>query len=129
MNTVFSGDVLIVEDNFIIAMDVEALVLDLGADTVHLASNCADALSALERADITYAILDFNLEGETSEPVAEALEAAGTPFVFATGYSDSSQLPERFRGLPILRKPYAAEEIRAVLRPAETSDADACADR
>lgn len=114
MSTVFSGDVLIVEDNFIIAMDAEAIVGDLGAAAVHLASSTADALAILDRTAITTAILDFNLEDETSVAVADALDAAGIPFVFATGYTDASVFPERYRARPMLKKPYGRDEIAAL---------------
>ncbi len=81
MTSVFTGDVLIVEDNFIIAMNTEELVTELGAALVHLASMRNQALSAIRTADITAAILDFNLENGISATVADALHERGIPFV------------------------------------------------
>lgn len=124
MTTVFTGDVLIVEDNFIIAMDVEELVIELGAPTVHLATTCDQALSAIKTAEISAAILDFNLENETSEAVADALHERGIPFVFATGYSDLSFLPERYRSQPLLKKPYTREDITVLFSPVSDSPSD-----
>ncbi|WP_298919085.1 response regulator [uncultured Algimonas sp.] len=109
--SVFSGDVMIVEDNFIIAMDAEELVTELGASAVHLASDIAGALALLSAQTLTAAILDFNIEGGTSEAVADALTEKGVPFVFATGYSDTSMLPERYKALRLLKKPYSRDDI------------------
>ncbi len=113
MTPVFSGDVLVVEDNFIIAMDVEQLVSELGAATVHLASTVSEAIDLIEAHAVTAAILDFNLDDGTSEAVADRLSADGVPFVFATGYSDSTMLPERYRTHTMLKKPYSREDVAA----------------
>ncbi len=51
------------------------------------------------------AVLDFNLGSETSEEVADDLIEQRVPFVFATGYGDNVMIPERFRHIPIVRKP------------------------
>lgn len=121
MTPVFSGDVLIVEDNFIIAMDAEGLATDLGASGTHIAHNCETALQALDAVTITAAILDFNLDDETSVTAADALHARNIPFVFATGYSDRSVLPERYQNHVMLKKPYTKDDIRnAFLRLKES---------
>lgn len=117
LKTVFLGDVLIVEDNFIIAMDVEELVTELGATHVHLTSNCEEALAIVDKAVLTAAILDYNLEDETSERVADALTEKGVKFVFASGHTDSSMLPERYEHHSILEKPYSRDDIIALFRP------------
>ncbi|MGB3455836.1 MAG: response regulator [Litorimonas sp.] len=114
MTPVFTGDVLVVEDNFIIAMDVEELVSQLGATTVHLASTVSEALDLLDAHAMSAAILDFNLGEDTSEPVAARLDALGVRFVFATGYSDSSALPDRYRDKRLLKKPFTQEDVRAI---------------
>ena len=108
----FSGPVLIVEDNIIIAMDAEELVTALGATEVHIAATAEQGLKVLEHHDISAAILDFNLAAETSEPVADALLARGTRFVFATGYSGLEELPERFTGQILLQKPYTPHDVQ-----------------
>ena len=111
MTHVFSGNVLVVEDNIIIAMDAEDLVTSLGATRVHGAASVEQARLVLEHETLQAAILDYNLEGETSEAIADALAARGTPFVFATGYSGLEALPERFADRTLLEKPYTAEDI------------------
>ncbi len=117
LKTVFLGDVFIVEDNFIIAMDVEELVTELGATHVHLTSNCEDALAVVENSTLTAAILDYNLEDGTSERVADALIEKGVKFVFASGHTNSTLLPERYKHHAMLGKPYSREDITALFQP------------
>ncbi|MEM9600666.1 MAG: hypothetical protein AAF926_06560 [Pseudomonadota bacterium] len=124
MSTVFTGEVLIVEDNIIIAMDAELLVTDLGAAETHIANDCETALKQLESGTISAAILDFNLDEETSVLIADALVIAGIPFVFATGYSDKSVLPERYQSHVMLSKPYTADDIRDAFLSLKDSAAD-----
>ena len=105
------GDVMLVEDNMIIALDAEMMLSELGAETVHVASNVAEALRIIDQHDPAYAILDVNLGAETSEAVAERLSADGVPFVFATGYGEVDKLTGR-HAAPVLRKPYEADALR-----------------
>ena len=114
MSTVFTGDVLVVEDNFIIAMDVEELVAELGATSVHLSTNCNDALAIIAQTDLTAAILDFNIDGGTSQPIADALRTRNIPFIFATGYSHDDLIPDGYRDIPVLIKPYTGDAIREI---------------
>ena len=65
------------------------------------------------------AVLDINLAGETSIEIADRLLSEGVPFVFATGYRDTVMIPERFRHVPVVRKPISAaalsEKLSAIL--------------
>tara|TARA_E500000305_G_C4023469_1_gene240295 strand:- start:60 stop:2615 length:2556 start_codon:yes stop_codon:yes gene_type:complete len=110
-----SGDVLVVEDNMIIALDAEDCLMQLGASKVHLSASVSKALNLIEKVAITFALLDMNLGEQTSEPVAEALREQGIPFVFATGYGDTSHLSGAFENVKTLKKPYSKEDIAAVL--------------
>ncbi|WP_305095959.1 response regulator [Croceibacterium aestuarii] len=101
--------VLIVEDEPIIGLVLEDLVLDAGARPL-LASTVAHALKALEENTVDAAVLDVNVHGEKSYPVAQALMAQGTRFVFASGYGDALH-PEEFKAVPTITKPYAMKEI------------------
>src|SRR6266508_2102587 len=69
-----------------------------------------EALEAAKTATFDVAILDINLNGQTIVPVAEALDARGMPFVFATGYGDVG-LPEAFRNRPMLKKPFQMDGL------------------
>lgn len=108
-----SLSVLLVEDQMLIAMDVEQILYGAGVKTIATAASVAEAMDRLRDAPPGIAILDFNLGSETSEPIADALTKRGIPFLFATGYGDGSIIPERFAHISIVRKPYEAGTILA----------------
>jgi CheY-like chemotaxis protein len=114
--------VLIVEDDVMIRMLIEDMLSDLGFAVAAQASKVHEALAALNSTAIDVAILDVNLSGETTGPVAEALAARGTPFVFATGYGEHG-LPEQFRDRPLLKKPFQIDSLKRML---DTALAGAC---
>ncbi|KLE34625.1 HWE histidine kinase domain-containing protein [Aurantiacibacter luteus] len=107
--------VLVVEDSMIIAMDAEELLRGLGFKTVNVASNAEMALNELARHEPMFAILDYNLGDETSEPVAERLTALGIPFWFVTGYGEAvAQLSDSdARG--VIQKPYSADDLAMIV--------------
>ena len=72
-----------------------------------------EALEATKNTDFDVAILDANLKGEPTSPVADALVARGTPFVFATGYGE---LPKPYRDRPTLRKPFQIDGLKGMLQ-------------
>jgi len=102
---------LLVEDNLLIALETESTLLDLGAAGVEVVSTVAAALDLLRGFRPDFAVLDYNLGRENSVPIAEHLSAIGVPFVFVTGYGDSSAIDDRFRHLPIVSKPYEAKSL------------------
>jgi len=106
--------VLVLEDNMIIALDLEDMLTRLGVKQVTVASTVAQALQVLSEELPPFAILDVNLGSEASFPVAEALQAAGVPFAFGTGFGDSAAFPDRFRDAVVLQKPYSAESLAAL---------------
>jgi PAS domain S-box-containing protein len=97
--------VLIVEDAVLLALELEAGLEEAGAVVVGAAAD-------LEEADV--AVLDANLNGKSVIPVARALAARGTPFIFATGYDEAGVAPEGFTA-PVVRKPYNIRQIAAAL--------------
>ena len=105
---------LVLEDNMIIALDLEDMLTRMGVKHVMVASSVGQALDALAEGMPPFAILDVNLGAETSFPVAEALQEAGVPFAFGTGFGDSAAFPDRFRTTPVLQKPYSAASLRAL---------------
>ncbi len=105
---------LVLEDNMIIALDLEDMLVRLGVKQVIVASSVAQAFEALSNETPPFAILDVNLGQETSFPVAEALQDAGVPFAFGTGFGDSAAFPDRFKETPVLQKPYSAESVAAL---------------
>ncbi|QUS35143.1 HWE histidine kinase domain-containing protein [Falsirhodobacter algicola] len=110
--------VLLLEDQLLIAMDVEAMLEEAGFTRISLARNVAQALEILETGGVELAMLDVNLGHETSIPVAEALRARAIPFVFATGYDEGSALPGGMQDVPVVRKPYDADNLVETLSAA-----------
>lgn len=102
--------ILIVEDEYYLAADLAEALRARGAEVIGPVGTLEDAISAVESHWIDRAILDVNLRGETSFPIADRLEAAGIPYVITTGYSEES-LPERFRSKPRLEKPFLTEAV------------------
>jgi CheY-like chemotaxis protein len=106
--------ILVVEDEMLVAMNIEDMLLDLGHEVAGIASRLAPALALAGEASIDAAMLDVNLAGENSFPVADILAARGIPFVFATGYGLQG-IEERHRGRPLLQKPFRASDLGPVL--------------
>ncbi|MDB5369635.1 MAG: hypothetical protein JWP20_1193 [Roseomonas sp.] len=102
--------ILIVEDEALIAMLVEDALLDAGAVVLGPAATVEEALELFRSGMPEAAVLDINLAGQASTPVADALADSGVPFVVATGYG-AAGLPERHRGVPVLAKPYDPREL------------------
>lgn len=105
---------LLVEDSMMIALDAQAMLSEEGLD-VEVAGTIADADRLLSVDSFDVAVLDVNLSGETSFGVADRLVTLGMPFVFATGYGESIVMPERFRSVPVVSKPYDGAALRVAL--------------
>lgn len=93
---------------------IEDMILDLGHEVVGPAAQLDDALTLAREADFDTALLDINLGGLLTYPVAELLEARAIPFVFITGYG-AGALPENFRSHPTLQKPFTQKDLKAAL--------------
>lgn len=106
--------ILIVEDEMIISMLLEDMLEELGFVAVGPAPRLDEAMAMARTAAIEGALLDMNLEGRTTFDVAEALEARGIPFAFATGYGRGG-IPERYRHAPVLPKPFRRDDLARVL--------------
>ncbi|WP_404338095.1 response regulator [Sphingomonas sp. MMS12-HWE2-04] len=105
--------VLIVEDEPIVAMCLEDILETLGCAIVGPAGRLSDGLALAESAAIDAAILDINLGGERSTPIATVLQLRGVPFAFASGYG---MAPEGFDEAPLIEKPYSDDDIASTLR-------------
>jgi CheY-like chemotaxis protein len=106
--------ILVVEDELMIRMLLEDMLGELGYTVTAEAARIDEALEAARTADFDIAILDVNLNGQPISPVADALVARGTPFVFATGYGERG-LPEPYRDRPTLKKPFQMEGLKQML--------------
>lgn len=101
--------ILIVEDEYFIASDIRRALKGAGAVPVGPAGTLETGLILAEE-DIDLALLDVNLEGEHSYPIANRLRDRGVPFAFLTGYDDWA-LPETYRDAPRLGKPFAMTQL------------------
>lgn len=110
------GDVLIVEDDPIIALDFEDTILGFGVKTVRTAASVAKALELIADRAPDFALLDVGLVRENSFAVAERLEVLKIPFVFVTGYGADVRLPAAFKERPRLPKPYSSDALQALLK-------------
>lgn len=107
--------VLVVEDNMIIAMDLEDSIRRLGVGSVAIEGSVETALAAIETRLPDFAIIDFNLGDETSEPIAHALKERGVRFVLATGYSEMKDRLEELGAAGVLHKPFGQRDLKAAL--------------
>ena len=108
-------NILIVEDEPLIAMMLEDFVDVLGHRVAGTADSVAAALPLVEAGGIDVAILDVNLRGgERSWPVADALADQGVPIIFASGGGDGD-IVDRHRGAPRLDKPFTMDAIEKAL--------------
>ena len=115
MNKFLSGRrVLVVEDEMLVLMNIEAVLADLGCEAVSAAATVARALALMEAQRFDLAMLDVNLGGQTSYFVADSLALSSIPFVFSTGYGKHG-IEARFGDRPVLRKPYTEEQLGAAL--------------
>jgi CheY-like chemotaxis protein len=110
------GDVLIVEDDPIIALDFEDTILGFGVKGVRTAANVARALAMIADRTPDFALLDVGLVREKSFAIAERLDELKIPFVFVTGYGVDVRLPAALADKPRLPKPYSSDALKALLR-------------
>ena len=110
------SDVLIVEDDPIIALGFEDMILGFGVKTVRTAGSVARALDMIADRAPDFALLDVGLVREKSFAIAERLEALQIPFAFVTGYGADVCLPSAFGHRPRLPKPCPTEALEAVLK-------------
>ena len=109
-------DVLIVEDDPIIALDVEDTILGFGVKTVRTAASVAKALEIIADRAPDFALLDVGLVREKSFAIAERLDALKIQFVFVTGYGANGAFPAAFAGRPTLPKPFSTDALEALLK-------------
>lgn len=112
--TIPSLRLLLVEDEPLIAMMAEDLIEMIGHRVVATAATLDDARRAIVEGDFDAALLDVNLNGDTSMPLATALRARNTPFAFTTGYG-AGGIDREHADAPVLTKPYAIADLERLL--------------
>jgi CheY-like chemotaxis protein len=114
-NSLAGRRVLVIEDDFLIGMDFATSLEALGASVVGPVGNIDDALDLITDAtELDGAVLDLNLGGEMSYPVADALVERDIPFVFTTGY-DKLNIAPRFSQVVRCEKPVEISKIARAL--------------
>ena len=103
-----------------IRMLLQDMLDDLGHTLAGEAGGIDEALALARQAEFDIAILDVNLNGQPISPVVEVLIARGLPFVFATGYGQRG-VPEPYRMIPTLQKPFQADALALALEAAAPS--------
>ena len=98
----------------IIALDVEHMLGEIGVGEVTTVATVSQALKAIEDKEPQFAILDYNLGDETSDPIARELGAREVPFVLATGYGQMADKSGELGARGILTKPYDMDELRGL---------------
>ena len=111
---------LVVDDEFLIALDIQQTLENAGAAEVVCAGSAAEAMAFARARRFDVAVLDVRLgrTGASSLPVAEVLAAAGTPFVFLTGLRGDSAEARAYPQAPVIEKPYDAQALLAAIRHA-----------
>ena len=115
--TIAGCRVLLVEDEAMVALLLEDQLAEMGCTVVAVAGRIEAALAAARTADYDLAILDLNLDGRQTYPVLDAVAARDLSSVLVTGYGPAG-LPERYRHLPVLSKPFREADLRLTIEMA-----------
>lgn len=107
-------DVLLIEDEMLLAMLIEDMLSDLGCTSITVAGTVETAMDLIADNRFDLATLDVNLDGARSLAVAEALSERDIPFAFATG-NDEHGFGKRFGNRPVLNKPFSFGRFEEVL--------------
>ena len=110
--------VLVVEDEFLLAMELEALLEQRGCRVLGPVATIDRALAVLDRHRPAAAVLDVNLKGTRATPIAAALQDRGVPFVLVTGYGDGQLNEPELKGQPRLEKPLNRQKLLRTLERA-----------
>lgn len=106
------GSVLVIEDEMVVMFIIEDNLVDLGCKRISCASTTVEAEALIDSHAFDGAVLDLNLGGQSSEPVARLLVQKGIPFFFCTGHGDE-QIPGFTQS--VLRKPFSRDEFTVEL--------------
>ena len=116
--------ILVVEDEVFISMLLEDMLMDLGCAKVDVAASVDKALETLAVVTPDFAILDVNLNGQKSFPVADLLNARDVPFVYISGYGELG-LEGGGLDIRVLQKPFRLNDLRAVIDEARAGQKEA----
>jgi CheY-like chemotaxis protein len=112
--TLVRSQVLLVEDEAIIAMLMEDMLAEFSCDVLETVGELAAATAAAMTTRFDMAFVDVNLGGNPAYPVADILRARGIPFAFVTGYGSAGG-QAAYADVPVLQKPFRAQELEAII--------------
>lgn len=112
-----SLQVLVVEDESMVAMMIEDMLEDLGHCVLATSGRMPEASKLVSSASADLAILDVNLNGEETYPLAASLASRKIPFIFATAYG-SSGIKAEWSGVPVLQKPFQSSQLAEAINHA-----------
>jgi DNA-binding response OmpR family regulator len=107
--------ILLLEDDLLLAMDMEDHLLQAGHKIVGPFGRIADAVDAIPRNDLAGAIVDLNLHGELSFPVIDMLRERSVPVIICSGHTELPELKGRLGKLPLLPKPWNPEKLNRLI--------------
>jgi len=106
--------VLLVEDEVLITLLLQDMLLDLECEVADAPATLDDALSAARNGAFDLALIDLNLHGKLTYPVADILKARQIPFIFVTGYG-SAALEPAYADALVLEKPFHRKDLEAII--------------
>ncbi|HEX4892848.1 MAG TPA: response regulator [Hyphomicrobiaceae bacterium] len=107
--------ILVVEDIALLALDLERIVTELGCEVAGTAWTRDQGIDLASRLDLDAALIDVDLRGQHSGPIADILADRGIPFAFLTAL-EPKDLPERHKQRILVNKPYTHRQVDSVLR-------------
>jgi DNA-binding response OmpR family regulator len=116
-NSPLSGvSVLVVEDDLLLAMDLEATLAGAGAVVVDVCHSLGDAIARADSNDFAVAVLDFGLGSDSVAPLARRLARRDTPFILYTGMPRGEPRLMEWRDYPIVEKPASPHMLVSAIR-------------
>jgi PAS domain S-box-containing protein len=107
--------VLLIEDEPLVAMDIEASLRATGCDIIGPAGNIGEAKRLIDESDYDIALLDANLAGHPVDEIAALLSSSSCPFAFVTGYGREA-LPAGFRDALLVPKPFSHDQLLTIVK-------------
>lgn len=113
----FSGlRILLVEDDLLIAMDMEEFLHGMGCNVIGPIARLDEAIARADTEELHGAIVDLNLRGESSFPLIEKLRLASIPVICCSGYVDLPEVKSQLKDVPALSKPWTPDHLVATMR-------------
>jgi DNA-binding response OmpR family regulator len=112
--TTKTARLLLIEDEALILLNVKSMLSDMGWEVAGTAAKIDAALHLAQTGSFDAAIIDINLDGALTYPVADILREREIPFAFTTGYGRTA-INHSYSGVPILHKPFSPDQLQAVV--------------